>query len=134
MVEAIAVAVFGDVAVDQPNLLALDGGIALRDRPLAAAQRLHFGAGELDSRLEPLLDEIVETRAPVLGDDLGLVERGWQRLGHGRVRPDRRGRALRRPPCARRPKARSAAGAARSGSRDGPARAHIWPALATHPR
>ena len=36
---------------------------------------------QLDPGLEPLLDEIVEARAPVLGDDLGLVEFGDGRLG-----------------------------------------------------
>ena len=37
VIEAIAVAVFGDVAVDQPDFLALQGGIALSNRALAVA-------------------------------------------------------------------------------------------------
>ena len=50
VVEAIAVAVFGDVAVDQPHLVALDRRVALGDRAFALAQRLHFGAGRAGSR------------------------------------------------------------------------------------
>src|SRR5690348_12499639 len=82
MVQSVAVAIFGNVAVDQPHLLALDLGIALGDRSLALAKRFDLGAGELDARLEPLLDEVVEASAPVFGDDLLLVERLRERLGH----------------------------------------------------
>ena len=82
MIEAVAVAIFGYVAVDQPDLFAIDGRIALRDRAFAAAQGFHLGSGQLDTRLEPLLDEIVEARPPVLGDGLLLVERLRERLGH----------------------------------------------------
>src|SRR3990170_203240 len=82
MIHAVAVAIFGDRAVDQPDLLAFDRGIAFGDRPLAAAQRLDLGAAQLDPGFEPFLDEIIVARAPVLGDDFGLVERGWKRLGH----------------------------------------------------
>ena len=83
MVQAVPVAVFGDVTVDQPYLVAFNRGIAFSDRTFAAAERFHFGAGELDSSLEPILNEIVEARPPVLGDDLLLVEWLGQRLGHG---------------------------------------------------
>src|SRR5437899_3111081 len=69
MVETIAVAVFGDMAVDQPYLFTLGRGIALGDRALALAQRFHLGPGELDPGLEALLDEIVKARAPVFGAD-----------------------------------------------------------------
>src|SRR5437868_3503482 len=83
MVEAVAVAIFGDMAVDQPDLGALGGGIALGNRTLALAERFHLGAGQLNSGLEPFLDEIVEARAAVFGHDLALVERLRKRLGHG---------------------------------------------------
>ena len=88
----VAVAVFRDVAVDQPDLLALHRRIAFGDRALAVAKRLHLGPGQRDARLEPVLDEIIEARAPVLGDDLLLVERGreeaWTPRLHGtQIRP-----------------------------------------------
>jgi hypothetical protein len=83
MVEAVAVAIFRNVAVDQPHLVILDGGVTLRYRSLALPQRFYLGSGELNPGLEPLLDEIVESRPPVLGDDLLLVELLRERLGHG---------------------------------------------------
>src|SRR3546814_3302229 len=96
---------FGDVAVDQPNLIAFHLGIAFGDRPFAETQRLHLGALQRDARLEHLLDRIVEARAPVLGDDLLLVEFGgglW--AGHfiptslrPRTMRRRRRRAMLRP-------------------------------------
>ena len=72
------------MAVDQPQFIAIDRGIALRDRALAGAKRLHLGALEFDSGFKPLLDEIFVTRAPVLGDDLGLVEFVDEWFAHGR--------------------------------------------------
>src|SRR3569832_2971140 len=84
MVEAVAVAIFGNVAVDQPHFLAVNGGIGLRDRSLAGAQRLDLGTRQLDPCLKPLLDKIIEARAPVLGHDLLLVELLRKRLGHWR--------------------------------------------------
>ena len=83
VIEAVAVAEFGDVGVDQPHLAARDFGIAFGDRPLAEAQRFHLGALQRDPRLEHLVDGIVEARAPVFGDDLLLVEfGGGLRTGH----------------------------------------------------
>ena len=82
MIEPVAVAVFRNMAVDQPDFLAFDRRIAFRDRALAMAQRFDFGSGELDSRLESFLDEIIEARAAVFGHDPLLVERLGQRLGH----------------------------------------------------
>src|SRR5690606_30671096 len=67
VVEAVAVAELGDVGVDQPSLAAAHFGVALGDRALARSQTLHLGARERDARLERLLDEILEPRAPVLG-------------------------------------------------------------------
>src|SRR4051794_41975719 len=111
------------MAVDEPNLIAVDSPIALGDRPLTVAKGLHFRARQLDARLEALFDEIVEACPSVLGDDLLLVERAWKRLGHwpGQVRmagrrcklPARRGpRAPGRgpPPPSKRPPLRLAAG------------------------
>ena len=55
---------------------------------LAVTKGFHLCSDERDASLNPLLDEIVETGAPVLGDDLLLVERGWERFGHGSLYRD----------------------------------------------
>src|SRR3546814_10528612 len=79
----IAVTEFGNITVDQPNLIAFHLGIALGDGALAEAQRFDLGPLQRDPRLEHLLDRIVEARAPVLGDNLLLVEfGGGLRTGH----------------------------------------------------
>src|SRR3546814_2550536 len=62
----IAVTEFGNITVDQPNLIAFYLGITLGDRALAEAQRFDLGPLQRDPRLEHLLDRIVEARAPVL--------------------------------------------------------------------
>jgi hypothetical protein len=74
--------VLRDRGVDQEHLFAVDRRIALRDRAFADAQGFDLGALERNARLEPVLDEIVEARAPVLGDDLGFVELLGKGLGH----------------------------------------------------
>jgi hypothetical protein len=86
MVHPVAVAVFGDMTVDQPHLFFVQGRIAFGDRALALAKRLDLGSGENDPRLELILNEIIVTRAPVFGNDLALVERLGVRLGHGWAR------------------------------------------------
>ena len=75
VVEAAALQVFRDVGVDQPELAAAGVGVGLRDRRLAAAQRLDLGAGQRDAGLEGLADLVVETRPAVVGDDLELAIR-----------------------------------------------------------
>ena len=47
VVEPVAVAVFRDVAVDEPDLVAFDGRVAFGDRSLAMAER-RFRAGQLN--------------------------------------------------------------------------------------
>src|SRR5678815_3134587 len=89
-------AVFGNMAVDQPYFLALDRRIAFSDRPFAVAKRLHLGAGQLDPSLEPFLYEIIEARTPVFSHDFLFVERLRKRLGHTRVRSALHARGLRR--------------------------------------
>ena len=79
---AVAVAEFGDVGIDQPNLAVLHLGIRFGDRTLAETQRLHLGPGEHDPRLVHILEKILIPRTPVLGDDLGLVEGGGFGTGH----------------------------------------------------
>src|SRR5690242_15530600 len=97
MVEPVAMAVFRHVAIDEPDFLTVHGRIALRDRAFAVAQGFHLGSGEQDPRLEPLLDEIIEARTPVFGDDLLLVEGLRERLGHDWLRPALHVRARHRP-------------------------------------
>src|SRR5690606_38602493 len=46
VVEAVAVAELGDVAVDLPGVAVVDVGVALGNRALAGAQALHLGARE----------------------------------------------------------------------------------------
>src|SRR5690606_30727170 len=82
VIETVAVAELGNVRVDQPGLAILHVGVALGDRAAAVAQALHFGAGKRDPGLEHVLDEILEPRAPVLGDGLLLVERRGLGAGH----------------------------------------------------
>ena len=83
MIEAVAMAEFGDIAVDQPHLVALHFGIAFGDRAFAEAQRFDLGPFQCDPRLEHLFDGKVKARAPVFGNDLLLVEFGGRlRTGH----------------------------------------------------
>src|SRR5258708_9259762 len=82
VVQAIAMAVLGNMAVDQPDFIASHRRLAFCDRTLTLTERLHLGAGKLDPCLESLLDEIVEARAAVFGHDLLLVEWVRKRLGH----------------------------------------------------
>src|SRR3546814_9246663 len=84
VVEAVAVTELGNIAVDQPHLIALHLGVAFGDRSLAEPKRFDLCTLQCDPRLEYLLDRKVEARAPVLGDDLLLVEFcGGLRAGHG---------------------------------------------------
>ncbi|PAV65923.1 hypothetical protein WR25_04339 [Diploscapter pachys] len=76
VIEAVAVAEFGDVGVDQPHLPVAHLGIAFADAALAEAQGFHLGAGERDPRLIDGIDAVFEPRLAVLGDDLLLVEGG----------------------------------------------------------
>src|SRR4051812_30166772 len=79
---AVAVRKFGDVGVDQPDLMILHLGIGLRDRSFAEAQRLHFGTGQRDPGLKDRLDIIFIPRAPVLGDGFDFLG-DWTGTGHG---------------------------------------------------
>ena len=70
VVEAIALAVFRNIGVVEDHLaVAVGGGVALGDIGLAGAQGFDLGAGQGDARLESLADLVVETRAPIVGDD-----------------------------------------------------------------
>src|SRR3954467_9678644 len=84
VIVAVAMAELGDVGVDQPDPPLLPPGIGFGDRALAEAKRLHFGAGQRDSRLIFVLDRIIEPRPPILGDDLFLVELGGAGADHQR--------------------------------------------------
>ncbi len=54
MIEAVAVAEFGDIGVDQPDLAVIHFGIAFGDRSLTEAQRLDLGAGAAACGKAPL--------------------------------------------------------------------------------
>jgi hypothetical protein len=70
------------MAVDQPHFLTISCGVALGDRAFALTKRFHLRTRELNTSLEPLLDEIIESCPTVFGHDLLLVERLRKRLGH----------------------------------------------------
>src|SRR5690606_30062223 len=57
-----------DVGVEQVEFATHLAGIALAKAGAALAQRLDLAALQDDAGLEGLVDEIVEARAPVLGD------------------------------------------------------------------
>src|SRR5689334_23055168 len=82
VVHPAAGAILRDMAVDQPDFLALDQRISLGDRAFAGAKSLYFGALQLDAGLEPVFDEIVEARPPILGDHFRFVEflNWWRHL------------------------------------------------------
>src|SRR5947199_5916553 len=79
VVEAVALQIFGDVGVDQPEFAVLGIGIGLRDRALAAADRFDLGAGQGKAGLDRVLDRIVEASLAVLCDAL---DRAFVLLGH----------------------------------------------------
>ena len=85
MVEAVAVAEFGNVGIDQPYLAAPDLGIAFRNRPFPETKAFHFRTGQGDPGFEGVIDMIVKTRAAVLGDGLLLVEGSGFGSNHGRA-------------------------------------------------
>ena len=80
VVEPVAVAVFGNIRVDQPHLAVAHFGIAFRNRRLARTQCLHLGA----LQRKPGLDEMhVGVGAPI-----GLLDRPVARKGFA-VHPSR---------------------------------------------
>src|SRR6266516_4668276 len=82
MVEAAALQIFRNIGVDPPDLAAARIRIRFGNGRLAAAQRLHLGAGERDAGLERLADLVVEARLAIVGDDANLAVRLG---GHSRV-------------------------------------------------
>ena len=70
VVEAISFGVFRDVAIDEEDFPALRMRIGIADRGLAAAQRLHLCAGQHDTGLHHLFDEVVVPRLAVVRRDL----------------------------------------------------------------
>ncbi len=67
MVEPVGLQILRQMRVDQPEFAALDGGVALGDVRLAAAQRLDLGAGQHDAGFQRLKDFVVEPGLAVFG-------------------------------------------------------------------
>src|SRR5690625_3285714 len=61
-----------DMRVDQPELAIFHRGIAFGNVGLAVAKRFDLGAHQHDSGLERVLDEVIESGTPVLGDGAGI--------------------------------------------------------------
>src|SRR6185295_8572334 len=69
MVEPVCLQVLGNVGIDQPDFAVASVGIGFGDRRLAETQRFHFGAVERETGLHRVVDEIVEARLAIVGDD-----------------------------------------------------------------
>ena len=63
VVVAVAAGPRGDVHADQPGLASLDAGVGVLQVEVAVAHRLDLGAGQVDARLERVLDGVVRWRA-----------------------------------------------------------------------
>ena len=61
VVEAVGLAVFRNIGVDQPELAALHRGIGFGEIGAALAQRLHLRALQLDAGLEGVEDLVVDS-------------------------------------------------------------------------
>ena len=59
MVQPVAVGVFGNIGIDQPNLPVTDFGITFLDAGLTRAKRLHLGTLQGQPGFERLLDMII---------------------------------------------------------------------------
>ncbi|MNV88429.1 hypothetical protein D3C71_1826360 [compost metagenome] len=70
VVEAVGLFVGWDVRVDQDDFPPFHRRIAFGDIGPTVAQGLDLGAKQLDPGLDIVLEEIVEARAPILGDHL----------------------------------------------------------------
>src|SRR5262249_11816440 len=69
MVEAVGLQIFRNIGIDKPDFAAARIGVGLGDCCLALTQRFHLGARERETRLECLVDEIVEARLAIVSDD-----------------------------------------------------------------
>ncbi len=70
VVHPVGLQVLGDVAAEQPDLVAVDLGIGIFEVRLAVAQALDLGAGQDEARLDLLQQLVIVPRAAVAGDDL----------------------------------------------------------------
>ena len=73
VIEAVAGEIFRNIGVDEPGFaLTIDMGVALGDRRLAGAQRLHLSARQREPGFECLADFVMVARLAVVGDDLEI--------------------------------------------------------------
>ena len=71
-----------DVTIDQPCLALLDVHITVFEIDFPVANRLHFRARQLHSRLKPFEQMVQMLRLPIDGK---VLRSGLGRLGHGSV-------------------------------------------------
>ena len=62
--------VLRDRGADEPGLAVADLRVRLPELGPAVAQRLHLGAGQLETGLDALEEVVVVPRAAVVGDEL----------------------------------------------------------------
>ncbi len=79
--EHLGLFVGGDVAVDEPQLSIVDGGIAFGDVGAALAEGLNLGTFQDDAAFDVILDGIVEAGAAVFGGH-AVVRIGFALLCH----------------------------------------------------
>src|SRR4051794_6129726 len=91
VIEAVALEIFRNGGVDQPDLAVLGIGVGFRDRAFAAADRLDLGAGQRNADLDRILDRIVEAGLAIFRHDL---DRTFVLVGHGRQTCSRCARTL----------------------------------------
>src|SRR5438105_1766206 len=82
MVFAVAMAVRRDVGADQERLAAAEIDVAILEVDPRLSERFDFGAGESDSGLDLLQDEVVVKRLAIRGDQLFS---GFTLRSHGRA-------------------------------------------------
>ena len=76
--------IFGDVAVNQPDLVVVDASIRLFDGDLVIADTFDFAAGQNNAAVQFVQNIVLMPRAAVLADDLSLIAVGGTWFGRTR--------------------------------------------------
>ena len=91
VIQHVRMAIFGNIAADQPELAVLDPAVGLGQRYLAVAQTLHLAANQHDTALDRIKHRVIVPRLAILRDRplilarllgggaifLVLLGRGW---------------------------------------------------------